>query len=111
VAGGVDGQGVDRRVGVIPHAPVSVDDLRAVLVLGHPQVGAALGLVVPPGQGLAERPVKDLTEVPGLPERQVLNQAEKVGPSGGQRAADVVLGEPVELQSIASRIPRRSSCR
>ena len=69
VAGGVDGERVDRRVRVLPHAPVEADDLVAGLVLGRPQVGAVRGLVVPPGQGLGERAAEDLAEVPGLPDR------------------------------------------
>jgi hypothetical protein len=61
------------------------------------KVGAARGLVVPPRQRLGKRPAEDLAEVPRLPDRQVLDQAEEVGPGGGQGTADVVLAEPVEL--------------
>jgi hypothetical protein len=49
------------------------------------------------GRGSGEGPGEDLAEVPGLPDRQVLDQAEQVGPGGGQGAADVVFAEPVEL--------------
>jgi hypothetical protein len=97
VAGGVDGEGIDRRVAVVPHSPVSVDDVGAGLVLGRPHVGKTLGLVVPPGQGLRERTLEDLAEVPGFPGRQMLDQAQEVGPGDGQRAADVVFGEAVDL--------------
>jgi len=53
--------------------------------------------VVPPGQRFGERSVEDLAEVPGLPDRHVLDQAEKVGSSRGQGASDVVLREPIGL--------------
>jgi hypothetical protein len=82
---------------VPPYAAVAVGDLLACLVLGRPQVGAALRDVVPAGKRLGEGPVEDLPEVQGLPERQVLDQAEKVGACLGQGAADVVLAGPVEL--------------
>jgi hypothetical protein len=64
VTGSVDGEGIDRRVRVLPHAPVEADDLVAGLVLGGPELGIVRGLVVPPGQGLGERPAEDLAEVP-----------------------------------------------
>src|SRR5262249_59511102 len=89
--------GVDCRVRVLPYAPVETSDLGAGLVLGGPECGVVRGLVVPPGQGFGEWPAEDLAEVPGLPDRQVLDQAEEVCPGGGQGTADVVLAEPVEL--------------
>jgi hypothetical protein len=46
---------------------------------------------------LGERTPEDLTEVPGLADRQMLDQAEEVRPGGGQRAADGILREPFEL--------------
>ena len=104
VAGGTDGKRVDRRVRVLPYAPVETDDLFASFVLGSPQVGATGGLV-PPGQGFGERAAEDLTEIPGLPGRQVFDQAEAVGSGGGQGAADVVFGEPVELSEQRCAYP------
>jgi hypothetical protein len=64
VTGSVDGESIDRRVLVFPYAPVEADDLVAGLVLGGPELGVVRGLVVPPGQGLGERPAEDLAEVP-----------------------------------------------
>ena len=98
VAGGVDGEGVDGRVRVRPHPPVPVDDLGPRLVLGRPHVGAERGLVIVPARHrLGERPAEDLAQVPGLRGGQVLDQAQQVGPGRGQRAADVVLRQPVQL--------------
>ena len=96
-ARGVEGEGLHRRVAVVPHPSVAVDDVTAGLALGRPHVGESLGLDVPPRQGFGKGTVEDLAEVPGLPCRQVLDQAQQVGPGDGQRATDVVLGEPVEL--------------
>jgi hypothetical protein len=84
-------------VAVVPHSPVSVDDVPAGLVLGRPHVGEALGFDIPAGQGFGKGTVEDLAEVPGFPGRQVLDQAQEVSPSSGQRAAGVVFGEPVDL--------------
>jgi hypothetical protein len=68
---------------VFPHSPVKAHDLAAGLLLGGPQVGADRGLVIPPGQQFGKRFVEDLAEIPRLPERRVLDQPEKVGPSDG----------------------------
>ena len=96
-ARGIEGEGLHRRVAVVPHPSVAVDDVAAGLALGRPHVGESLGLDVPARQGFGKGTVEDLAEVPGLPGRQVLDQAQQVGPGDGQRATDVVLGEPVEL--------------
>src|SRR5437868_15379105 len=82
---------------MLPHATVAVDDLLARLALRRPHVGATLGGVVPPGQGLRKRPVEDLAEIPRLPDRQVLDQAKEIGSSQGQGTADVALRQPFEL--------------
>lgn len=105
VAGIVDSQRADRRVRVLPYAPVETGDLLTGLVLGGPHVGAVRGLVIPAMQGSGERAIEDLAEVPGLPRRQVLDQAEEVGSGGGQRAPDVVIGEPVELSQQGLAYP------
>ena len=98
VAGRVDVESRDRRVRVVPDAPVAVDDLGPRLVRGGPQVGEGLEVVVPPpGQSFGKRAPEDVAEVPGLGAGEVLDQTEEVRPGGGQRPADVVLGEPVEL--------------
>ena len=96
-AGGIESEGGHRRVAVVPHASVTVNDVAAGLVLGRPHVGESLDLDVPPRQGLGKGTAEDLAEVPGLPGRQVLDKAQQVGPSEGQRATYVVLGEPVQL--------------
>ena len=80
MARSVDVEGVDRRVRVLRHASVAVNDPLARLVLGGPQVGAGGRGVVPAWQRLGEGPAEDLAEVPGLPDREVLDQAEEVGP-------------------------------
>ena len=95
------GRRSSRRCGPTPSG--SGRRRRAGLVLGRPHGGESLGLDVPPGQGLGEGTVEDLAEVPGLPDRQVLDQAQEVGPGDRQRAAGVVLGKPVELGEHASR--------
>jgi hypothetical protein len=64
------------------HALVAADDVLAGLVPGGPELGAARGLVIPPGQRFRERPAEDLAEVPGLRDRAVLDQSEEVGPGG-----------------------------
>jgi hypothetical protein len=66
-------------------------------VLGRPHVRAARLGIVPPGERFGERPVEDLAEIPGLGERLVLDQAEKVRSRRGQGPAGVVLGEAVEF--------------
>jgi hypothetical protein len=45
-----------------------------------------------------EGAVEHLGEVPGLPGRQVLDQAQEVRPSSGLRSTDVVLEKPVDLR-------------
>jgi hypothetical protein len=82
VAGRVDGQHVDRGVGVFPDAPVEAGDLVAGLVPGGPEVGAARGLVVPPGQWPGERAAEDLAEVPGLPGSRCLIRPSRFVPVG-----------------------------
>ena len=112
---------------MLPHAPVTIDDLDARLVLGRPHVGqlppvveerlelgivrALVGVVVPPRQPLGKRAPEHLAEVPGLGDRQVLDQAEQIGAGRSQRPANVVLGEPFSFQSIVARTSRRSLCR
>ena len=68
VAGRVDVESVDRRVGVVASAPEHPDDAGPRLVLGDPHVGAGFGAVVPPGQVLGERAPEDRAEVPRLPD-------------------------------------------
>ena len=68
-----------------------IDDLVPGLVLSRPVVHEVGGRIVPSGQGLGERSVKDVAEVSGVRDRVVLDQAEKVGARRGHGTPDVVL--------------------
>jgi hypothetical protein len=92
-----------------PHAPVEADDLVARLVLGGPELGAVRGLVVPAGQRLGKRPAEDLAEVPELPDRQVLDQAEELVPVEVRGRRMSYSQSPSSFQTSASRTQRRWS--
>jgi hypothetical protein len=91
---------------VRPDAAVQANDLLPGLLDRGPHVGVRLGVLVQPRQRLAERPAERLAEIPRLDTGHVLDEAEQVGAGRHQRAANVVLREPVQLpqQSIASAL-------
>ena len=89
-------KGGDRRVRVVPRSPVAVDDLGARLIRSSPhEVEVAADRRT--GAVAGERASEHLAEVPGLGDRQVLDQAEEIGPGRGQRATSVILADSFEL--------------
>lgn len=97
VAGCVDVQGADRLVGVFRNPVVERDDLFAGLGFGGPVLVLPRTFLVSSGRGVGKRSVEDLAEVPGVGISPVLDQAQEVGAGRGQRSAQVVVGEPLEL--------------
>jgi DNA-binding MarR family transcriptional regulator/GNAT superfamily N-acetyltransferase len=106
VAEFVQGQRADRGVRVRPRPAVQPDDVAARLLGGGPHVRVGLGPFLQPRQRLAERLAEHFAEIPELHAGQVLDQAEQVGAGRHHRAADVVLGQPVELpqHGLAGRL-------
>jgi len=96
VADRIQAQRLDRLVRVRPGPPVHPGDLITGLLGGGPQVGVASGIVRRP-RPLAGRAPECIPEVPQLDTGQVLDQPEQIGAGRHHRAADVVLGKPVEL--------------
>ena len=97
VAGRVQGQRGDRGVRVRPRPAIEPGDVAARLLGGGPHVRVGLGAFLQPWQRLVEGLAEHLAEIPELHAGQVLDQAEQVGAGRHHRAADVVLGQPVEL--------------
>jgi ribosomal protein S18 acetylase RimI-like enzyme len=88
---------LDGRVGVAPHPLIQTHDMGSGLSLVHPMIRTARCVIIPTRQRLGIRATEDLTEVSGVPNRVVLDQAEQVGPCRRQRASNVVLRQSVEL--------------
>lgn len=98
-AHGVQGESVEGLVRVGAGPAVAVDDLLAGLLGGRPQVGVRFGGAGDPQRlGTGERPAEGLAEVDRLGTGEVLDQSQEVGAGRGQGAADVVLGEALDLQ-------------
>ena len=87
----------DGGVGVRPHPPVAILDLRPGLLGRRPQVGVELGALLPARQRLGKRTPEGVAEVARVDHREVLDQAEQIGAGRHQRAAHVVLRQAVQL--------------
>ena len=103
----VEPEGSDRRVGVAPDPFVQADDVGAAFVLGRPEVGSTSGRIIPAREGFGERSIEDLAEVPGVPDRVVLDQTNKVGARRRQRTTNVIVREPIESSAAVSPSRRR----
>jgi hypothetical protein len=95
--GRVEGKHLERLVAVLPCPVIETEEVVTRLIGGRPHVGGLRHrAVVLPGQGHRRRPAHTRTEVAELDADQVLDQAEQVGAGRNQRAAYVVLGQPLE---------------
>ena len=102
VARGIDGEGFDRRVAVVRTRRYrSMMLLRDSCSVAH--MSARRSASTSSGARVPERDGRRPRRSTWLPGRQVLDQAQEVGPSRGQRAAGVVL--------VRARRPWRASPR
>ena len=89
--------GVRRRVAVLPHPSVAVDNVAAGLALGRPHVGESLGFDVHRGRGSGKGRPKTSPRYLASQVARCLTKPSRLVPGEGQRTTDVVLGQPVEF--------------
>jgi hypothetical protein len=73
----------DRGIRVFPRFSVPVNDLSARFVRRGPHCVEVTARIVPSGPAPREGTAEDVTEVPGLGNREVLDKAEEIGPRSG----------------------------
>jgi hypothetical protein len=80
-ARGVDRQRLDRGVCMPTRALVPIEDLGARFLLGDPEVVVVRVVVHRRELPAGKRPTEDVPEVPRLPDGQMLDQTQQVGPA------------------------------